>query len=744
MQENFLAKISHEVRTPINAIIGFGFLFQQTRLDDQQRKYLTTIIQSAENLLQTFQGILDFSSAEDGKLRLQNVPFYVEDMMTNVAQVVSLRCQEKSLKFSYEIAKDMPAALLGDSIRVSQILLSIATNAVKYTNEGRVHIQVEREGTEKVRFSVIDTGIGVPEEFKEQIFEPFFQVDNSHTRIYGGAGLGLATSRQLAAVMGGEVSVSENTIDGMGSAFSIILPLDEAEYGSLIDDGPLNGKKILILDHDPIRSQSISATMTSLGLEVVAIDDPEKSFDLIAEADSIDAPFNFALMAWQMPTMDSMETAQYIKQIHTKNPSPTLIMMADYSLSEIFTAALEIGFFDLIETPASLEVYRSTLLAALEEQQEQESLRKQEELAKEKAAQEAHEEISTRILLVEDNEINQEIAYEVLSSAEYVVDIANNGQEAVDAVEKVKYGLILMDIQMPVLDGLEATKKIRAAGHKMPIIAMTAHGMADDKEISISAGMNAHLTKPLEPMTLFATMTKWLPEAATSNKQESVKKEAHDHTIVRKEKLPQSMEGFNLEGGLATVGGNEALYISLLRKFADRYADINKDISDCIQNNDIETAIRHAHTVRGIAANLGAEALSSAAEALEKAIALAPSMTAPHLRTLVLRLTSAVDAIHENLGSSAVRESTEAAKDIADCFNVAEREHARHVLDKAIAHMDQDWGHANDTTQYLLTRLENTKAENELTKLKQALEDFEVEEAQSISLTIQQMLQDYS
>ncbi len=738
MHENFFAKISHEVRTPINAIIGFGFLFQQTRLDDQQRKYLSTILASAEDLLQTFQGILDFSTAEDGSLQLQKLPMYVENLMENVAHIIHVRCQEKSLKFSYNIAENVPKAVSGDSIRLSQAILNIANNAVKYTNEGRVHIQVESMQDDKhtIRFSILDTGIGVPEEFSQSIFEPFMQVDNSHTRIYGGAGLGLATSKQLITLMGGEVGVSANTIDGQGSIFTINIPLEEAEYGSVVFESPLVGKKILILDHDPMRMQSIAASMTSLGIESITCDDPDESLKMIAEADAGDVPFTFVLMAWQMPGMDSMETAQYIQQIPTKHLAPSLLLMSDYSLSEIYSLALEAGFFDLVETPANIETFRQTLMAALEEQEHNAKLHAEAQ------ENQDEEEISTRILLVEDNEINQEIAYEVLSSAEYVVDIANNGQEAVEAVEKTKYGLVLMDIQMPILDGLEATKKIRAAGHKMPIIAMTAHGMADDKETSISAGMNAHLTKPLEPMALFATMTKWLPTAATSNKVEHPKKEvlATEHTIVRKEKLPQSMEGFNLEGGLATVGGNEALYISLLRKFADRYAYINKDISDCIQKNDIETAIRHAHTVRGIAANLGAEALSSAAEALEKAIALAPSMTAPHLRTLVLRLTSAVDAIHENLGYSATSADSDVAKEVNDCLNMAEREHARHVLDQSIKYMEKDWGHANDTVQYLSERLENTEAEHPLKELKQALEDFEVERAQELSLTVQHML----
>ncbi len=736
MQDNFLTKISHEVRTPINAIIGLGFLFQQTRLDDKQRNFLTTIISSAENLLQTFQGILDYTSTEEGSLELQNLPFNMQVLLDNLAQTTSLRCQEKKIKFSLTCAPEVPSEVMGDSIRVSQVLLNIAQNAVKFTSEGSVHIHVDIDEADAnvIRFSIADTGIGIAEEWREKIFEPFMQVDNSHTRTFGGAGLGLATCKQLVSLMKGSIQVLPNptdSADNPGSIFVVRIPLPKAEAGTAVQDTPLKGKKVIIIDHNSLHLQSVVPILLSLGMEVETSNHSEEAIKIIAEADRSDKPFDFALITWQMPDMDGIEIAQYLHEMKKQNPPPALVLMSDYCIDEVDVVAKKSGFREFIQTPATLDIYKLTLLDVFEQ------------LESERIASEMIEDVAiendgpARILLVEDNEINQEIAYEVLTSALYEVDVANNGKEAVECVQMMQYGLILMDIQMPVMDGLEATKAIRAAGYKMPIIAMTAHSMADDKEISLAAGMNAHLTKPLEPMALFSTISTLMPSNANAGKKEVLTKEVN---IVRKEKLPDTMEGFNLTSGLAAVGGNEALYISLLRKFATRYADINQDISDCIKKNDLETAIRHAHTVRGIAANLGAEALASAAEALEKAISLAPSMTAPHLRTLVLRLTDAVDSVRENLGLGSDTTELTAVKEVSQCLNVAEREHVKHVLDLAISHMEQDWGHANDIVDYLQERLQETAANALLVQLKQALEDFDVEHAQELSVELQKQL----
>ncbi len=742
MQENFLAKISHEVRTPINAIVGLGFLFQQTRLDDQQRKYLATIIDSAQNLLQIFQSILDYTATEDGSLELQNLPFHMDALLESVAKNTRLRCQEKSLAFHVSTAADVPPILVGDSIRISQILQNIADNAVKFTSSGSVNIHVDMAdvGANLVRFTVRDTGIGIPAGYEKKIFDPFMQVDNSHTRTFGGAGLGLATCNQLVQQMKGNICVAANTLTTQGgTTFTVELPLPRAEENMLMREGPLQGKKVLIIDHEPLRQQVLSNTMLNFGMEAHSMDDPEKALKLIDSADNNDEPYNFVITAWQTPGMDSIETAEYIKKLPLDHPIPLLLMVSSYQMDEVETLAKEAGFCALIQTPATEEAFYAPMVQYYEEQQEALALQAAEE-AKASVSSSVDSDGVMRILLVEDNEINQEIAYEVLSSADYTVDIANNGQEAVDAVEKTTYALVLMDIQMPVMDGLEATKNIRAAGHKMPIIAMTAHGMADDKEVSLSAGMNAHLTKPLDPMALFSTMNAWLPVSGSNTAGAKKEAETKEASIVRREKLPNSLDGFNLENGLATVAGNEALYINLLRKFADRYATINKDISECLQNNDMETAIRHAHTVRGIAANLGAVALSTAAEGLEKAIKNAPAMTTPLLRTLVVRLTEAVDSIHNCFGTLHADVESDSAKSIEDCLNKAEREHARHVLNQAITHMDEDWGHAIDTVVYLLDRLQGTAAESELLHLKQAIEDFETSAAEKYNRSIQKLL----
>ncbi len=738
MQENFLAKISHEVRTPINAIIGLGFLFQQTRLDDQQRKYLGTIIDSAQNLLQTFQSILDYTTTEDGSLELQILPFQTDTLIENISNTIQLRCKEKGLSFRITSAADVPPVLMGDSIRISQILLNIANNAVKFTQEGSVHIHVDMAdaAANLVRFTVRDTGIGIAEGFETEIFKPFMQADNSHTRTYGGAGLGLATSMQLVQHMKGNISVAPNTLTAQGgSIFTIILPLPRAEEDALFSEGPLQGKKVLVVDYNTLRQQVITSTMRSFDMDTMHTDDAEKAIKLIAAADGEEKPFDFVIMAWQTPGMDAIEATEYIKKLPLDFPCPLLLLVSDYDTEEIQKLSKAAGFFTQVTTPAKAEDFYIPMVHAYVDQQD-----RLEAEAQAKAAEESEEEHGpVRILLVEDNEINQEIAYEVLTSAEYTVDIANNGQEAVDAVEKTKYSLVLMDIQMPVLDGLEATKRIRAAGHKLPIIAMTAHGMADDKETSLSAGMNAHLTKPLEPMALFAAITALLPASAVASST-SKENTAKAMNVERREKLPNSLDGFNLENGLAAVAGNEVLYINLLRKFADRYATINKDISECLQNNDMDTAIRHAHTVRGIAANLGAVALSSAAEGLEKAIKNAPAMTSPLLRTLVVRLTEAVNSIHECFGSSQTDIESEAKVKIEDCLNLAEREHSRHVLEQAVTHMELDWGHAISTVTYLLERLQNTPAESDLLHLKQCIEDFEVQAAQKYSSAVQKHL----
>ncbi len=727
MQDNFLAKLSHEIRTPINAIIGFGYLFQQTRLDDQQRKYLTSITESAKDLLHIFQEMLDFSQMEEAGFALNPLPFRLDTVMQNLSATIEPRCREKSLVFRYNVASDVPKMLNGDAMRISQILLNLAGNAIKFTEKGSVSINVSLTEEGLISFRVMDTGIGIPEESCKEIFKPFIQVDNSHTREHGGAGLGLATCYRLTQAMGGTIAVFPNREESSGSVFNVTVPLEAIEELKHDTTSPLGDVKILVVDHEPLSQQVTEAALQSLGMLVSVAISGEEALQMIADADNAGAPFRAVVLTWRMPSMNGIEAASYVQEM-TLSQKPFLILHSQYCLNEVEQLAKDAGISLALPKPTSPSDFEKHLIELIESH-----------LPPAVDAEEGEDDDGpARILLVEDNEINQEIAYEVLKAAQLEVDIANNGQEAVDAVEKQKYSLILMDVQMPIMDGLEATRRIRAAGYRMPIIAMTAHAMLDDKETSLSAGMNAHLTKPLEPMALFATINSLLPTRNSAPKKESTVKPTT--APMRKNKLPESIEGFNLISGLATVGGNETLYASLLVKFADRYATVNEDISACLQRNDLETAVRHAHTVRGIAANLGAEALAEAAATLEKTLVHNPNMITPHLRTLVVRLTEAVSAIIEHLGSDGAGSSGETEATIADRLNVAEREHACHVLDQAIAHMEQDWGHASDTVLYLKERLQGTPLERLVSQLLGAVEDFEVERAQGLSMEVQKLL----
>ncbi len=728
MQNNFLTKISHEIRTPLNAIIGLGYLCQQTRLDDQQRKYVTTMIDSAKGLLDSFQEMLDFSKLENDEFEINYLPFSLDTVLNDIVSTIEPRCQEKSIRFYTKVDATIPPILEGDAMRISLILLNLAGNAVKFTEKGSVSIHVDKLEQDKINFSIIDTGIGISADMREAIFQPFTQVDNSHTRDYEGTGLGLAICALLTKRMQGEIKVDANP-DG-GSIFTVTLPLKEASELPVAQDGPLQGIRALVVEHNPLSQQIIESQLNSLGMKVQVAHEGELALRIIADADSAHKPFNIIILSLHLPDMGGVELAKYIQQSNLSQ-HPALILQSEFELDEIKKMSQDAGIAALLPLDTPTNKWKQSIVEILQEHN------KALEDSNVQVGEEEEDSGPPRILLVEDNEINQEIAYEVLTTAHLEVDIANNGQEAVDAVAKQKYSLILMDVQMPVMDGLEATRRIREAGYTMPIIAMTAHAMLDDKEASMSAGMNAHLTKPLEPMALFATINSWLPSKTSNKKSSSSNK---DIIAPRKGKLPDRIEGFNIIGGLATVGGNEELYANLLKKFANRYATVNEDISKCLQTNDIESAVRHAHTVRGIAANLGAEELAKAAENLEKTLIHSPSMTTPHLRTLVVCLTNAVNAISESLDVMQSDQTDVVTASIEERLNIAEREHARHVLDQAIINMESDWGYAIETIRHLSSRLKDTKLENHLVQLEQAVEDFEVETAGQLSKQIQSEL----
>jgi len=623
-KSDFLANMSHEIRTPMNAVIGMSHLALKTKLSSKQRDYLSKIQTSANALLGIINDILDVSKIEAGKLTLETLDFNLEDVFQNLTTVIGHRASEKGLELVLNAAPDVPRFLLGDPLRLGQILINLGTNAVKFTDAGEIVIEARCEERDndrvKLRFSVTDTGIGLTDEQIGRLFDAFTQADSTTTRKYGGTGLGLSICKRLCEMMGGEVTVYSRV--GQGSTFSfkvwlgVSVETPQRRAWRLPPD--LRGMRVLVVDDNEAARESLSEMLASLKFEVDAV--PSAADAFAALQDPPDKPYRLVLMDWQMPEMDGAAATAYIKSELELDQRPSVIMVTAFGREEIKEQAERAAADGFLIKP----VNRSLLLDAIMEACGMENDPGMESFAA-NLANDADGHISLRglrVLLVEDNEINQQVAAELLGSVGIEVTIAGNGREAVERVVESATPFdgdaILMDLQMPEMDGFEATREIRADPRfrELPIIAMTAHALVEERERCLAAGMNDHVTKPIDPDVLFVTIGRWaggksplLPAAtATSRKGE-------EDGLA----LPP-IPGVDVEAGLQRVAGNAMLYRRLLRTFSERQRDAAQAIRSALAGGDAATAERLAHTIKGVAGNIGAEAVARVAGELEAAI----------------------------------------------------------------------------------------------------------------------------
>ena len=627
-KSNFLAKMSHEIRTPMNAILGLGHLLSKTDLTTRQKDYLNKIRFSSQALLSIINDILDFSKIEAGKISLESVEFHLDEVLQNVVNMMDHQVHEKGLDLLLSTPEDLPRSLVGDPLRLGQVLINLVDNALKFTKSGEVVISIQQENYAinftVLRFSVQDTGIGITPEQQAGLFQAFTQADTSTTRKYGGTGLGLAICKQLVEMMGGRIAVE--SVPGKGSVFSFTAAFwrqreERPEQTPLPEE--LRGMRILIVDDNTSARTILKELLSSLSCDAMEVDSGEAALKALADAGSTgDTPFKLVLMDWKMPGMDGIETVTRIKSHSDLLHIPIIIIGCIDSQKQSTRPIPWMPADGFLSKPVDLAALSEAIRMVFGQrtQSSPDYLTVLPEIDPKERALQAIQ--GACVLLVEDNKINQQVAQEILEQAGLKVELANDGRHAVQVIEDAStpYDAVLMDIEMPEIDGYEATKIIQSnpLNQALPIIAMTANAMVGDRRKSLAAGMHDHINKPIVVDELYACLCRWIKPG----KRDFVEIPKQKHLVEpdAADDFPVTLPGIDLQDGLKRMGGDALFFSKLLEDFLDQHETDDRKLRAALSKGDMDSARRIIHTLKGVVGNISAKDLYLVLDKLHAAI----------------------------------------------------------------------------------------------------------------------------